>query len=137
MPNAIVIGTTVTTPDSKPYRLFVDGEDILTGTTSGPGGEPTYPTPWASSAATSFLATAAATRADLEAAGFALVSFRDATADLRAAQIANRNHIEREGLPALGPHVFMGPAFRDYQLNTARSTMEGRLGAIEALVRKP
>lgn len=109
----------------------------LSNATSGPGGEPYYPTPWASAAATSFLASAAETRADLEAAGFAIVSFRDTTADLLAAQIANRNHIEREGLPALGPHVFMGPGFRDYQLNSARSAVEGRLGSVEALVRKP
>ena len=108
----------------------------LANATAGTG-EPYYPTPWASTAATSFLATAAETRAELEAAGFVIVAFRDATADLLAAQAANRSHILREGLPALGPHVFMGPAFRDYQLNTARSTLEGRLGALEALARKP
>jgi SAM-dependent methyltransferase len=109
----------------------------LSNATSGAGGEPYYPTPWASTAASSFLASAEQTRADLEAAGFAIVSFRDTTADLLAAQKSNRDHILREGLPPLGPHVFMGPAFRDYQLNGARSALEGRLGSLEALVRKP
>ncbi len=109
----------------------------LSNATSGLGGEPHFPTPWASTAAASFLASAAETRADLAAAGFAIVSFRDTTADLLAAQIANRDHIAREGLPPLGPHVFMGPQFREYQLNGARSAVEGRLGSIEALVRKP
>jgi SAM-dependent methyltransferase len=105
--------------------------------TSGEAGAPYYPTPWASTAAESFLASAAETRADLEAAGFAIVSFRETTAAMRAAQVANRDHIEREGLPPLGPHVFMGPVFRTYQINGARSTIEGRLGGVEALVRKP
>jgi SAM-dependent methyltransferase len=109
----------------------------LSNATAGAGGAPYYPTPWASEAATSFLASAAETRADLEAVGLAIVSFRDTTADLLAAQISNRDHILREGLPRLGPHVFMGPAFRDYQLNAARSAIEGRLGSLEALVRKP
>jgi len=109
----------------------------LSNATSGPGGTPYYPTPWASTAATSFLAGAEETRAALEGAGFAVVSFRDTTAALLAAQIANRDHILREGLPALGPHVFMGPQFRDYQINSARSAAESRLGSLEALLRKP
>lgn len=33
--HAAIVATTVTTPDTKPWRLFVDEEDILTGSRSG------------------------------------------------------------------------------------------------------
>ena len=45
----------------------------------GPGGEPDYPTPWARTAATSFLATEAETRENLAASGFAIEHLRDTT----------------------------------------------------------
>jgi hypothetical protein len=32
MPNAAIVATTVTTPDSKPFRLFIAGEDVMKGT---------------------------------------------------------------------------------------------------------
>ena len=43
----------------------------------GPGGEPNYPTPWARTGASSFLATPAETCANLEASGFVIESQRD------------------------------------------------------------
>lgn len=103
---------------------------------AGPNGEPHYPTPWAGTAATSFLATPEETRRDLQAAGFAIISFRDTTAESIAAQETMRKRIAAEGPPALGMHVLMGPRFAEYLANTARGTEEGRLLTIAVLARK-
>ena len=50
---------------------------VLSEAAQGPGGAPDYPTPWARTAASSFLATEAETRASLEACGFAIESLRE------------------------------------------------------------
>ena len=42
-----------------------------------------------------------------------------------------------EGLPRLGPHIFMGDRMQAYQANSGRGMREGRLSMVEALVRKP
>ena len=52
---------------------------VLSEAAQGPGGRPDYPTPWARTAASSFLATEAETRASLEACGFAIEVLRDTT----------------------------------------------------------
>jgi SAM-dependent methyltransferase len=119
------------------FRVLRPGGVLaLANLCAGPSGEPYYPTPWASSAATSFLATPDDTRRDLAAAGFAIVSFRDVTADAIAAQETMQKRIEAEGPPPLGMHVLMGQRFAAYQANTARATAEGRLVAVEVLARK-
>lgn len=104
---------------------------------AGPGGEPYYPAPWAASAATSFLSTPEETHADLLAAGFEIVVFRDKTAEVLPALRENRRRLEEQGLPPLGLHVLMGERIKDLQINVAQGTEEGRLTVIEALVRKP
>lgn len=109
----------------------------LSNVAAGPAGPPYYPVPWASSAATSFLSTPEATRNELVAAGFQIVSFEDTTAKSLAARKALRARLESEGLPPLGFHVFMGSRAREFQINAARSQEEGRLASIEALVCKP
>lgn len=104
---------------------------------SGPSGEPYYPVPWAATAATSFLSTPEETREQVTAAGFEIVSFRDATADVLPDQRKNRARLEEKGLPRLGVHVIVGERIRDYEINSARSLEEGRLTSIEVLARKP
>lgn len=104
---------------------------------AGPNGEPFYPTPWAQSAATSFLSTLAQTEQNVRDAGFEIVSFREATPEVLQAQAAFREKAATEGLPKLGVHVFMGERYQHYQLNSGRSMREGRLSMIEVLARKP
>lgn len=104
---------------------------------AGPNGQAYYPTPWAASAATSFLSTPAETERDLKAAGFEIVSFQEATEEVLKAQAAARAKAAVEGLPRLSPHVFMGERMRQLQSNSGRSMQEGRLTVIEALVRRP
>ena len=96
-----------------------------------------YPVPWAETPATSFLATPAAMRADLTAAGFEIVSFRDTTEQTMPATIRNRERLQRDGLPALGTHLIMGERLLEMQINSALNQEEGRGRTVEALVRKP
>ena len=105
---------------------------------SGPAGAPHLPAPWAAGPASSFLSSPEETRRDLAAAGFEIVSFRDATAEAVAQQREYRRRLEREGLPALGWHVIMGAErSRTLQANAARSFEEGRLTEMEVLARRP
>jgi ubiquinone/menaquinone biosynthesis C-methylase UbiE len=101
------------------------------------GGEVVYPVPWAETAATSFLATPTAMAADLRAVGFDIVSFRDTSAEILAAQRRNRERLERDGLPALGTHLILGERLLRMQINSSRNLEAGVVATIEALVRKP
>ncbi len=96
-----------------------------------------FPVPWADTPATSFLVTPAEMRADLAAAGFEIVSFRDITRETMPATIRNRERLERDGPPRLGAHLIAGERLVEAQINSARNAEEGRTIAIEALVTKP
>jgi len=96
-----------------------------------------FPVPWAETAAMSFLVPPEAMRADLVAAGFHIVMFRDTTAETLPGTIRNRERLERDGAPALGTHLILGERLIEMQINSARNVEEGRGATIEALVRKP
>lgn len=93
-------------------------------------GEPHYPVPWARTPATSFLLTAAATRAAIEPAGFRTLAWQDDTeaAKAWAAQL-------RASGPPPSPNlgVVMGPDFAQLSANLGRNLMEGRLGILTAV----
>ncbi len=108
----------------------------LSNLAAGPNGDPYYPVPWAQTAATSFLSTPDATRQDLVAAVFDILSFKDTTADVLPAQLKQRQRLESEPPPALGTHLVMGPRMAELQINSIRGLADGRLTTIEALVRK-
>jgi hypothetical protein len=76
-------------------------------------------------------------RADLVAAGFGIVSFRDTTAETLPATIRNRERLERDGLGPLGTHLILGEGLRQMQINSSLNLEQGRVATIEALVRKP
>jgi len=103
----------------------------------GNGDELVYPVPWAETAATSFLVPQEEMAADLTTVGFAIVSFRDTSADILPTQRRNRERLERDGLGAIGTHLIMGERLREMQINSSRNLEEGRVATIEALVRKP
>jgi ubiquinone/menaquinone biosynthesis C-methylase UbiE len=109
----------------------------LSNLARGPAGEAYYPAPWSPGPATSFLASAEETLADLKAAGFVEVSLHDLTSRLRAFYIEQRERLKTHGPPKLGVHVLMGERIKDYQRNVARSVEEGRLLALEITARKP
>jgi sarcosine/dimethylglycine N-methyltransferase len=93
-------------------------------------GEPHYPVPWARTPATSFLLTAAATRAAIEPAGFRTLAWHDDT-EAAKAWIAQ---LRASGpLPSLNLGVVMGPDFAQLSANLGRNLMEGRLGILTAV----
>ena len=94
------------------------------------GGEPHYPVPWARTPATSFLLSAAATRAAIEPTGFRTLAWQD---DTEAAK-AWFAHLRTLGPPpSLNLGVVMGPDFVQASANLGRNLMEGRLGMLTAV----
>jgi len=93
-------------------------------------GEPHYPVPWARTPATSFLLTAAATRAAIEPAGFRTLAWQDDT-EVAKAWIAQLRASGPPPSPNLG--VVMGPDFAQLLANLGRNLMEGRLGILTAV----
>lgn len=123
---------------SEAFRVLRPGGiAVFSNLTAGPNGDATYPTPWAETAATSFLSTAAQTEADLRTAGFEIAVFNEASPEALKAQAAAHQKAVSTGASNLGVHVFLGERYKQYQANSGRSMAEGRLSMIEALVRKP
>ena len=110
---------------------------VLAEIASGDAGPLDYPTPWASTAATSFLATAADTRAGLLDAGFEVVQIRDSVDAARAFAARSRALVERGERP---PHrsvmLVHGEGARDAMTNSARALQDGRAIPIEIVARK-
>ena len=104
---------------------------------AGSAGEPHYPLPWATTATVSFLVAPEEIRNDLLAVGFQIEFVRDTNAGVAAALAPVLRRLEVEGLPPLGEHVVTGGNAREWRINVMRSSAEGRLSMIEALVRKP
>lgn len=110
---------------------------MLSEIAQGPGGDPTYPTPWATRPSESFLSTPEQTRAGLEAAGFRIEKYRDT---LRAALdygARSRAAVERgEKPPHRAVQVIHGDGAREMAANNARNMAQGRLIPIELLARR-
>lgn len=114
------------------------GRLVLFHAGKGPRGEPYYPAPWATSAATSFLSTPDEMRAHVEEAGFGIVSFRDRTAEGGDGQTKILESLTTKGLPPKGWHVFMGAERSlEFMINAARSHIDGRTSSVEIVARKP
>jgi ubiquinone/menaquinone biosynthesis C-methylase UbiE len=110
---------------------------VLCEVAQGPGGAPTYPTPWARTAETSFLATPSHTRQALEATGFAIVQSRDTTPDAAAFTARARAMIERgEKPPFRAIHLIHGDLAREMAANGARDLAAARVIPIEILCRQ-
>ncbi len=109
----------------------------LSNVAQGAGGPPYFPVPWAETAATNFLATAAETRAEIAAAGLEVLHFEDMTTPHLAFYDEQRERVRREGPPKLGIHVLMGERMKEMQRNSARSVAEGRVLTLEILAQKP
>lgn len=74
---------------------------VLSELAQGPGGTINYPSPWARTAESSFLATPEDTKAGLEAAGFQILKFGDNVAETKAFGAKVREMVERGEKP---PH---------------------------------
>jgi ubiquinone/menaquinone biosynthesis C-methylase UbiE len=111
---------------------------VLSEIAQGPGGAPAYPTPWARTAESSFLATPQQTREGLEAAGFAVSSLRETAEQSLAYGDRSRAMVERGEKP---PHravmLIHGDLAKEAMANTARGLAEARIVPIEVVCRKP
>jgi ubiquinone/menaquinone biosynthesis C-methylase UbiE len=116
----------------KPGAWFV-----LAEIAQGPAGAPTYPTPWARSAETSFLTTPDATHDALAAAGFAIVKSRDTAAEAAAFTARARALIARgEKPPFHAVYLIHGDLARAMAANGARDLAAGKIIPIEILCRR-
>jgi len=93
-------------------------------------GEPHYPVPWARTPATSFLLTAAATRAAIEPAGFRTLAWHD---DTEAAKTWFGQLFASGPPPSPNLGAVMGPDFAQLAANLGRNLMEGRVGVLTAV----
>ena len=109
---------------------------MLSEVAQGPGGAPDYPTPWARTAASSFLATEAETRANLGACGFAIESLRETTEAALAYGARSRRLVEAGSKPLhRAVSLIHGTLAEDAAANSARALKEGRAVPIELLCR--
>ena len=120
------------------HRVLQPGAWLgLSEVVQGPGGEPDYPTPWARTASSSFLATLAETRENLAAAGFTIESLRDTTEASFAWAARARAVVEAGGTP---PHRAVswihGPLAEEIMANVGRASRERRAVGIEVVCRK-
>ncbi len=105
---------------------------------AGDGGRLHFPVPWARDPAASFLLTPEATRNVLEACGFEVVEWIDATDAGRAwfqAQTAAAQ-ARPEPLRPLALPLIMGPDFPALTANLGRNFQEGRARLLQAIVRR-
>jgi ubiquinone/menaquinone biosynthesis C-methylase UbiE len=103
----------------------------------GPGVAPAYPTPWAATAATSFLATLPQTRRALEDAGFTIVTSRETVRQALAFNARSRAMVERGEKPPFGAiRLIHGDRAAAMAANGARALAEARIIPIEIVCRK-
>lgn len=110
---------------------------VLSEIAKGEGAELEYPTPWASTARTSFLATAEETRRGLLEAGFEVVRLQSRLEEARAFGLRSRAMVARGEKP---PHravlLIHGDIAPQAMANTARGFADARIVPIEVLARK-
>lgn len=110
---------------------------VLSEIAKGTGGELDFPTPWASSARTSFLSTPEETRRGLVEAGFQVEQLHDTVEQSRQFGARSRAMVERGEKP---PHravmLIHGAIAPQAMANTSRGLTEGRIVPIEVLARK-
>jgi ubiquinone/menaquinone biosynthesis C-methylase UbiE len=110
---------------------------VLSELARGPGPAPVYPTPWAESAAASFLATPAETRQRLEAEGFTILAARDTLKEAFAYGALSRAMVERgEKPPHRAVQVMHGDMAPAMAANVRDAMLNGGLVPIEILSRK-
>jgi len=108
------------------------GRLAINDVTSGEGGAPHYPVPWARELSTSFLLTAEVTRKRLEAAGFRVIAWEDTSAP--ALEFSRRR--AAAGPAPLGIHIFMGEDWPRMTSNTLRNLAEDRIRSLHAVLER-
>ena len=110
---------------------------VLSEVVQGPGGPPDYPTPWARTAASSFLATPAETRANLEVSGFDVESLRDTTDASFDFGARSRAVVAAGGQPLhRAVTLIHGKLAEEIGANSGRALKERRAVPMEVVCRK-
>lgn len=126
---------------AEAFRVIRPGGFLaLYDATAGPAGPPLlYPTPWAETAAASFVESPAETRAGLERVGFRVEAELDLTELAREGLLRLRARLDTTVDPARvpGPHLLMGRNFAEKLAHVAHALAEDRLRAVAFLARKP
>jgi ubiquinone/menaquinone biosynthesis C-methylase UbiE len=120
------------------YRVLKPGAWlVLSEIAKGEGGELDYPTPWASSALTSFLSTAEETRQGLEQTGFDVIQMRSTLDEALASGARARAIVASGGKP---PHravmLIHGDNANEAMANMSRALANAQVNPIELLARK-
>lgn len=120
------------------HRVLKPGAPlVLSEVAEGSGGTLGFPTPWAATAAASFLSTPDATRSGLIAAGFDVICFEETREQALAFAARARALVEQGGKP---PHraviLVHGDVARAAMANAARALRDGAFVPIEVLARK-
>ena len=111
---------------------------VLSELALGPNGGPDYPTPWALTAQTSFLASPSETLNGLESTGFTVVKSRDTVKENLAFNARSREMVDRgEKPPHRAVKLIHGELAADAASNTINAIKNARLIPIEVLCRKP
>ncbi len=111
---------------------------VLSEIAQGPKGRPDYPTPWARTAATSFLATPSEIRKGLEACGFKVLKSRDTVKEALAFGARSRAMVELgQKPPQRAVHLIHGDLAAEVIANATRGIADARLIPIEVFGRKP
>ncbi len=114
------------------------GRFALQDVTSGPGGAPHYPLPWAREPSISFLLSPEATREKLEAAGLRLLVWQDKSEIAIAEAQAERAKLAASPAPppALSIQLILGGDFPAMMKNSLRNLEERRIGLINAVLER-
>jgi ubiquinone/menaquinone biosynthesis C-methylase UbiE len=117
--------------------LVHDGKFSCLELARGPAGEVTFPVPWASEQAASFLVQPGDMRAALEAGGLRVLEELDLTEASKAAAKAASERNRRGEPPLQRNDVVMGDDFQERARNSSRGVMEGALLDILFIAQKP
>jgi ubiquinone/menaquinone biosynthesis C-methylase UbiE len=99
----------------------------------GEGGDVLYPVPWARDPTTSFLVRPAALRALLEAAGFAVESWRDTTAESRLWMEEMKARAAEPNAPPSVLRLLFAEDAQTIVRNLARNLLEDRVAPTEVI----
>ena len=100
---------------------------------AGPGGAVHFPVPWARRPEISFLALAEELRALIEATGFRVRAWRDATSPAREWFHERAAALAAGEPPALGVHLLLGPDAKEMFANQVRNLEEDRIRLVQAV----
>jgi ubiquinone/menaquinone biosynthesis C-methylase UbiE len=118
------------------HRVLKPGGRLaLQEVAAGTGGEPHYPVPWAREPDISFLLSAEATRAKLEAGGFRVIAWQDTTQASLESSLA-RAQTAAGPLPVLGIHLLIPRDWEAIARNSARNLQEDRTRLFNAVLER-